>query len=165
MTVDRESDERTDGATLPAVNVAPALAVGVDIIEVERVARGKARYGRRFEDRFFTAREQEQCAGRAASLAGRFAVKEAVGKALGTGIGDIAWKEIEILNDARGRPVLTLHGAAARLAAERGLRHWAVSLSHTTTHAVGLAMALGSSAPPAFAEAILDEEGELFEHG
>ena len=117
------------------------LATGVDLIEIERVRRGLARYGARFADRFFTAREQAQCAGRVASLAGRFAVKEAVGKALGTGIGDVGWKDIEVLNDDRGRPHLTLHNAAERLAAERGLNQWAISLSHTATHAVGLAVA------------------------
>ena len=133
-------------------------AVGIDIIEVERIARGMARYGPRFCDRFFTAREQEQCGGRAASLAGRFAVKEAVGKALGTGIGDIGWKEVEIVNDERGRPLLTLHGAAGRLAAERGLRQWAISLSHTATHAVGLAVALNPSpAGLVFNEVGIDE--------
>jgi holo-[acyl-carrier protein] synthase len=118
------------------------LAVGVDIIEVERVARGIARYGSRFCDRFFTAREQEQCGGRATSLAGRYAAKEAVGKALGTGIGDIAWKEIEVINDERGRPTLALHGEARRLAAANGLREWAISLSHTATHAIAVAVAL-----------------------
>jgi len=122
------------------------LATGVDLIEVERLRRGISRHGQRFCDRFFTAREQEQCAGRATSLAGRFAVKEAVGKALGTGIGDVGWKEIEILSDERGRPYLTLHATAERLAAERGLRHWAISLSHTATHAIGFAVAL--AAPP-----------------
>ncbi len=121
------------------------LAVGVDIIEVERLTRGLARFGDRFCDRFFTPREQEQCARRPASLAGRFAVKEAVGKALGTGIGDIGWKEIEIVNDERGRPVLTLHGAAAELAGARGLNEWAISLAHTATHAVGMAVATHSS--------------------
>lgn len=118
------------------------LAVGVDIFEVERMAQGMKRYGARFCDRFFTEREQAQCEGRPTSLAGRFAVKEAVGKALGTGIGDVAWKEIEIINDERGRPQLTLHGAAARLADELGLTEWAISLSHTRTHAVGMAVAL-----------------------
>ncbi len=121
------------------------LAVGVDIIEVERLSRGVARHGDRFLDRFFTLREREQCGGRATSLAGRFAVKEAVGKALGTGIGDISWKEVEIINDERGRPILTLHGEAARLAAELGLAEWSISLSHTNTHAVGMAVALGPS--------------------
>lgn len=120
------------------------LAVGVDILEVERMSRGITRHGARFLQRFFTESEQAQCAGRPTSLAGRFAVKEAVSKALGTGIGDIAWKEIEVLNDDRGRPLLSLHGAAARLAAERGLSEWAISLSHTTTHAVGMAVALAT---------------------
>jgi holo-[acyl-carrier protein] synthase len=120
------------------------LATGVDLIEIERVRRGLERHGTRFADRFFTAREQAQCAGRVASLAGRFAVKEAVGKALGTGIGDVGWKDIEVLNDDRGRPHLTLHNAAERLAAERGLSQWAISLSHTATHAVGLVVAQGS---------------------
>jgi holo-[acyl-carrier protein] synthase len=121
------------------------LAVGVDIIEVERLARGLERYGDRFSNRFFTPREQAQCAGRPASLAGRFAVKEAVGKAVGTGIGDVGWKEIEIVNDERGRPLLTLHGAAAELATAQGLDEWAISLSHTTTLAIGLAVATHSS--------------------
>lgn len=120
------------------------LAVGVDILEVDRMTRGMTRHGTRFCDRFFTAREQEQCGGRAASLAGRFAVKEAVSKALGTGIGDVTWKEIEIISDERGRPSLTLHGAAARLAADRGLDEWAISLSHTNTHAIGMAVALAA---------------------
>ncbi len=120
------------------------LATGVDLIEIERVRRGLERYGARFADRFFTPREQAQCAGRVASLAGRFAVKEAVGKALGTGIGDVGWKDIEILSDERGRPHLTLHNAAEQLAAARGLSQWAISLSHTGTHAVGLAVAQGS---------------------
>ena len=122
------------------------LATGVDLIEIERVRRGLERHGARFADRFFTAREQAQCAGRAASLAGRFAVKEAVGKALGTGIGDVGWKDIEVLNDDRGRPHLTLHNAAERLAAERGLSEWAISLSHAASHAVGMVVAL--SVPP-----------------
>ena len=123
------------------------LAVGVDILEVDRMSRGVERFGDRFCDRFFTTREQEQCGGRADSLAGRFAVKEAVGKALGTGIGDVGWKEIEIVSDESGRPTLTLHGAAARLAAARGLSEWAISLSHTGTHAVGMAVALALDAP------------------
>lgn len=120
------------------------LAVGVDILEVERMVRGIERYGDRFCDRFFTAREQEQCGGRATSLAGRFAVKEAVGKALGTGIGDVGWKEIEIISDQSGRPYLILHGQAARIAAHHGLTEWAISVSHTKSHAVGMAVAIAN---------------------
>ncbi len=133
------------------------LAVGVDILEVERMSRGVARFGGRFCDRFFTAREQEQCGGRATSLAGRFAVKEAVGKALGTGIGDVGWKDIEIISDESGRPTLSLHGAAARVAAERGLGEWAISLSHTGTHAVGMAVALALGATVSPTTALIEK--------
>lgn len=122
------------------------LASGIDIIEVERVRRGLERYGDRFRDRFFTSRELDQCRNRATSLAGRFAVKEAVGKALGTGIGDIGWKEIEVINDENGKPHLVLHGAAQALAIDQGLAYWSVSLSHTGDHAVGMAVALSVEA-------------------
>lgn len=119
------------------------LSSGVDLIDVARVSEALHRHGPRFLDRVFTAAEQRYCAGDARRLAGRFAVKEAVAKALGTGIGDVRWVEIEIVCDPRGRPELTLHGAAQTLAADRGLVQWSISLSHTETHAVGFAVALG----------------------
>ena len=121
------------------------ITSGVDIIEVARIERGIARHGPRFLDRFFTPQEQAYCEGRATSLAGRFAVKEAVAKALGTGIGDIGWVEVEVVCDGRGRPELALHGRAQTLADEMGLTHWSISLSHTNTHAVGLAVAMGKN--------------------
>ncbi|MCP4427846.1 MAG: holo-[acyl-carrier-protein] synthase [Chloroflexi bacterium] len=117
------------------------LSVGVDIIEVARIERGIARHGQRFLDRFFTPQEQTYCNGRFDSLAGRFAVKEAVGKALGTGIGDIRWLDVEVVNDERGRPELILHGAAQNLAEKLGATHWSISLSHTQTHAIGFVVA------------------------
>ena len=80
-----------------------------------------------------------------ASLAVRFAVKEAVAKALGTGIGEMTWVEIEVVSDELGRPELVLHGAAKRLADELGLLEWSISLSHTETHAIGFAVAIGAS--------------------
>ncbi len=118
------------------------LAVGVDMIEVERIERGLLRFGQRFADRFFTPAEQQICAGDARRLAGRFAVKEAVGKALGTGIGDIRWVDVEIVNDARGRPELVLHDSAGRLAADLNLDTWSISLSHTDEHAIGFAVGM-----------------------
>jgi holo-[acyl-carrier protein] synthase len=123
------------------------LAVGVDMIEVARLERAAARHGQRFYDRFFTAEEQRYCAGRATSLAGRFAVKEAVAKALGTGIGDINWTDIEVVCDGRGKPSLVLHNRARALAAEKGWQQWDISLSHTATHAIGfvVALAMGNS--------------------
>jgi holo-[acyl-carrier protein] synthase len=119
------------------------LAVGVDMIEVARIERGLARFGRRFVERFFTIQEQIYCAGRVERLAGRFAVKEAVAKALGTGIGDVRWTDIEVVCDGRGRPELVLHNEANELAAQLGLNQWSISLSHTETHAIGFAVALG----------------------
>jgi holo-[acyl-carrier protein] synthase len=119
------------------------LETGVDMIEIARIAHALERFGQRFSDRFFTAAEQAYCAGRPERLAGRFAVKEAVGKALGTGIGDVRWVEIEVVCDGRGKPSLVLHGDARALAEQAGLTHWSVSLSHTATHAVGFAVATG----------------------
>ena len=117
------------------------LAVGVDMIEVARIERGIAKHGDRFYERFFTPQERDYCDGRFASLAGRFAIKEAVGKALGTGIGDIKWTDVEVICDERGRPELTLHNKAKELATQKGLQEWAISLSHTETHAIGFAVA------------------------
>ncbi len=100
------------------------------------------RHGERFLRRVFTIQEIQECGGRVASLAARFAAKEAVAKALGYGIGLIAWQEVEILRGARGEPTLHLHGAAARLAGEQGLRTWALSLSHSHTHAIAFVVAM-----------------------
>ncbi|HSM55223.1 MAG TPA: holo-ACP synthase [Candidatus Sulfomarinibacteraceae bacterium] len=122
------------------------LAVGVDMIEVARIARAAERHGDRFYRRFFTPQELSYCEGNAERLAGRFAVKEAVGKALGTGIGDVRWTEIEVVCDGRGRPELVLHNDAQRLAQALGLTRWSISISHTASHAVGFAVALGDQA-------------------
>jgi holo-[acyl-carrier protein] synthase len=119
------------------------FSVGVDMIEIARIERAISRHGDRFYNRFFTAQERASCDDQAKRLAGRFAVKEAVGKALGTGIGDVNWTDIEIVNDGRGKPELILHNQAEILAAELGLYHWSISLSHTETHAIGFAVAMG----------------------
>ena len=122
------------------------LSVGVDMIEVARIERGVARHGQRFYDRFFTPQEQAYCEGRATSLAGRFAVKEAVAKALGTGIGDFRWLDVEVVCDGRGQPHLVLYNTARALAEEKNLTQWAISISHTDTHAIGFAVATSGGA-------------------
>lgn len=119
------------------------LTSGIDLIEIKRIERAMARHGERFYRRFFTPQELEYCRDRAASLAGRFAVKEAVAKALGTGIGDFNWTDIEVVCDSRGKPTLTLHNRALEIAQTQGLTEWSVSLSHTDTIAIGLAVAHG----------------------
>jgi len=115
---------------------------GVDIIEIDRIDRAILRHGARFFNRFFTPQELIDSGGRTPALAARFAAKEAVAKALGTGIGDVGWREIEIINGPQRRPLLRLHGRAQQRAEWLGLVSWAVSLSHTHEHAVAVAVAL-----------------------
>ena len=91
--------------------------------------------------RFFTEQELIDAAGSTPALAGRFAAKEAVSKALGTGIGEVGWKEIEIVNGPRRQPFLRLHGNARRLSADMGLAGWTISMSHTHEHAIAVAIA------------------------
>lgn len=120
------------------------LRCGIDMIEHDRIAGGIERLGERFLNRFFTAGEREDCEDQPHRLAARLAAKEAVSKALGTGIGDVSWQEIEIrVNNPRKRPVLHLHGAAATLAEEMGLTQWDVSLSHSKELASAMAVAIG----------------------
>jgi holo-[acyl-carrier protein] synthase len=121
------------------------LRVGVDMIEVARIERAISRHGERFYERFFTPAERDYCGGVYHRLAARIAAKEAVAKALGTGIGDVQWVEIEVLADERRRPVLNLHGRAAQLAAEMNLQAWDISLSHTQEQAIAFVVATSSS--------------------
>jgi len=123
------------------------LRIGVDLIEVARVARAMARHGERFYARFFTERERIQCGGSPARLAARFAAKEAVSKALGCGIGVVRWTDIEIESEDNGRPHLRLHGAALERAAALGLGSWEVSLSHTHEHAIAFVVAQAAPGP------------------
>jgi holo-[acyl-carrier protein] synthase len=123
------------------------VGVGVDIVEIDRIERALARWGEAFARRIYTPAElarAESGSGRVARLAARFAAKEAVMKALGVGWRALAWREIEITNDAAGRPVVRLHGSALRIAAERGISSVLVALSHTHEHAVANAVALGT---------------------
>lgn len=120
------------------------LRCGIDMIEQERIAAGIERLGERFLRRFFTPGERADCEDMPHRLAARFAAKEAVAKALGTGIGDVSWQEIEIrVNNPRKRPTLHLYGAAAGLAAELGLTQWDISLAHTGEYATAIAVAMG----------------------
>ena len=119
------------------------LSVGVDLIEVRRIEEALARHGERFLERVFTPGEQAHCEGRVDALAARWAAKEAVAKALGTGVGDVRWREIEVVCDVRGKPYIQLHGAARELAEQLGVREMAISLSHTREYAVAFVVAIG----------------------
>lgn len=118
------------------------LRTGIDILEIERLRESLERYGPRFMERIFTPAERDEYSGNIQSLAARFAAKEAVSKALGTGIGQVGWQDVEILRDPSGAPLMTLHGEARRLAEEMGLKTWSLSLSHTHEHAVAMVVAM-----------------------
>jgi holo-[acyl-carrier protein] synthase len=119
------------------------LRTGIDLVEIERLEAAIQRHGSRLLKRIFTSKELGEVGSNSASLAARFAAKEAVSKALGTGIGPITWCEIEILRGSAREPTLYLHGSARKLADELGLTNWSVSLSHTHTHAIALVVVLG----------------------
>jgi len=119
------------------------LATGVDLVEISRVRWAIERQGEKFLHRIYTAQELEQVGKNIDSLAVRFAAKEAVSKALGCGIGDVSWQEIEILRDDLDAPELRLHGAALQKAGLLGLHSWSVSLSHTNSHAIAMVVAIG----------------------
>lgn len=117
------------------------VTVGVDLVGVRRFAGLLARRGDLLTDRVFSARELADAAGSPRRLAARFAAKEATAKALGVGIGPVAWRDVEVRTAVDGGPRLRLRGAAARLAAARHLTDWTVSLSHDGTSAVAVVVA------------------------
>ena len=118
------------------------LVAGTDLVEIPRIAGVIERHGERFLHRVFTPDELAACECRPDSLAARWAAKEAVAKALGTGIGQVAFREIEIIQDDCRCPGVRLHGAAQVLAAERGLTQWAISLAHDGGLALAFVVAM-----------------------
>jgi holo-[acyl-carrier protein] synthase len=122
------------------------MVVGVDLIEVARVERALERHGERFLSRVFTPAEVAYCRGRAAELAVRFAAKEAVSKALGVGMrllarDGIGWRDVEVLGNHRGKPLVHLYGRAADYAVEQQLAEWEISLSHSRAQAIAVVVA------------------------
>jgi len=114
---------------------------GIDLIEIQRIAQMLDDHGESFTHRCFTASEREYADGggklRAERYAARFAAKEAVLKALGTGWSQGAtWNEIEVGRDPAGRPTIKLSGRTARIAEELGIGMWHLSLSHSKSHAI-----------------------------
>ncbi len=124
------------------------IGLGVDLVEVARFRAALERHGDRIEQRLFCSSEIEYCRAMRdplPCLAARFAAKEAVSKALGTGIGPACgWHDIEIRRKASGEPFIVLHGAAAETAARLGIGSILISLSHTDTSAVAQAIALSA---------------------
>lgn len=112
------------------------VGVGCDLVPIERLAAALRRWPR-LAERLFTPGEQRDGGGRPATLAGKFAAKEACLKALGTGLSNCRWTEVEVLREPGGAPGMHLHGGARRLADERRVARIHVSIAHDA----GLAMA------------------------
>jgi len=138
---------------MPASGIVPCMSVlghGLDLVEVGHFkALCENKEEQELLDRYFTPGELALVgsgAGRAQRLAGRFAAKEAILKAIGVGWSqDIAWTDIEIGALPSGAPVANLHGVAAELAVQRGITVWLISISHTSTFAAASAIALSDT--------------------
>jgi len=116
------------------------VGTGIDLIEMERIRAIQQRHPERFIDRILTVAEKNyvlQYKDPTQRLAGRFAAKEAALKALGTGVDDgIGWKDVEILPDERGKPLLSFHGKAALRAQSLGATVYHVTITHSDTMAM-----------------------------
>ncbi len=131
----------------PEESNAPGVMVGIDLVEVERIAQTVARFGPRFLERVFTPEELQEGRRRITWLAGRFAAKEACAKALGTGVGAaVAWRDMQILRQPGGKPSLRLLGDAAARAAALDIVQLDLSISHTHQYAIAVVVALTARA-------------------
>ncbi|MBK5251766.1 MAG: holo-ACP synthase [Peptostreptococcaceae bacterium] len=112
------------------------MGLGTDIIEIERI---RGNMNERFLCRIFTAKERERIEDKSYRAAGIFAAKEAVSKALGTGICGFGWKDIEILKKENGEPYVSLHGKAEAIAKEQGIKKMEITISHCREYATAVA--------------------------
>lgn len=119
------------------------LATGVDLVDIARIRDAIERHGEKFLARIYTEAEQRECNGRVESLAARFAAKEAAAKALGCGIGNVSWLDVEVIGDENHAPRLYLHSEGEKVAERLGLSTWSVSLSHTESQAIAFVVAIG----------------------
>ncbi|MFI4873800.1 MAG: holo-ACP synthase [Blastopirellula sp. JB062] len=123
------------------------VGIGTDIIECLRIAQMIERHGELFINRVYTPREIDYCSSRKAATqhyAGRWAAKEAVLKAIGTGwIKGIAWRDVEVENLFGGKPRINLSGGALESSQRRGILDIMISISHCRSHAIAYATAIG----------------------
>ena len=116
------------------------LHTGVDIVEIWRIGEAVARWGDRFFNRIYTPGELAYARGRLPQLAGRFAAKEAVMKALGTGVRGVGWREIEVVREPGQAPTVVLHGRARARAERMRMGEISISISHSRDYAVVVAV-------------------------
>jgi holo-[acyl-carrier protein] synthase len=118
------------------------VVVGIDLIEIARIERTLRDFGERFLHRVYTERERERYRNRVNELAARFAAKEAISKALGTGIRGIRWRDMEIVSNRRGKPIIVLHGSSRARADLLGITDFDVSLTHSRTDAMAFVVGI-----------------------
>jgi holo-[acyl-carrier protein] synthase len=121
------------------------VSLGLDVVEIQSLERDLELGGDRFIERIYTERERSYCERRVEQLATRFAAKEAIVKALGTGIRGVDWRDLEVRSERTGQPVAVLRGEAARVAAEQQIDAIAISLCHTDEHAVAVAIGIAAN--------------------
>ena len=123
------------------------LGIGIDLIEVERIRASFTKFGDRFLKRILHPAEIEYCLAHndpSPFLAARFAAKEAISKAFGTGIGaELGWQDMEVRRRESGEPYVVLHGGGEELFKKRGARALLISLSHTVVHSTAIAILEG----------------------
>lgn len=120
------------------------VGIGTDIIEISRVAKALKKLGTPFLERLFTEKEREYFRvqkGNVQTISGNFAAKEAVVKAMGTGISGFKWKDVEINRDQKGKPEVFLYNTAKEIAGESGIGRIVVSISHCKEYAIAYAVA------------------------
>ncbi|MFD0894579.1 holo-ACP synthase [Luteolibacter ambystomatis] len=124
------------------------IGIGIDVVEVQRIAEALERHGEAFGERIFTAEERRYCSSQkrpALHYAARFAAKEAVAKAFGTGIGkDLGWLDMEIIRRESGEPAIVLSGTGKAYAEANGITEVKISLTHARDYAAANAVALGA---------------------
>jgi holo-[acyl-carrier protein] synthase len=129
------------------------FGIGIDVVEVDRIGSSLAEFGESFAARVFTPAERAYCESQRRPelhFAARFAAKEAVAKAFGTGIGkDLGWLDMEIHRHQSGEPRLTLRGAGLAFAERHHIHEVKISLSHAQHYAAANAVAIASPPPPA----------------
>lgn len=139
------------GSLAPSKPVQPrgVIGIGTDIIECSRIAKMIEKHGEIFLTRVYTQNEIAYCSGRKAAnqhYAGRWAAKEAVLKALGTGWAHgIQWTNVEVVNQQGGKPNIVLEGMAREISLQQGVREMMISISHCRNYAVAYATALGEA--------------------
>lgn len=156
-----DSRDASLGAALAGIT-----ELGIDIIKVERIRASLERFGDRFSNRVLTPNEQRYVRGRAETMAGRWAAKEAVSKVLGLGVRGIGWRDIEIERLPTGQPAVRLRGRAQARAEQLGMGRIAVTISHEADYAVAMAFGIRTAGgrylfPPDIEDRLDDRERRI----